>query len=157
MKNIAVEIVQADTRHIKHLAENMRAIDKKEVWAMSQKSPAEALFDSLGKASAGLCHTALINDRPALMWGVGPAEEGAGIPWMLATDDLELVSRRFVRQSREYVEKMQAPFNMLFNYVHAENEISQRWLKWCGFYVETDKQHFFNDEPFYLFWRLKNV
>lgn len=95
--------------------------------------------------------------KPAFMWGVcrGVAPD-TGVPWLLSTDDIYTVSREFLKQSRAYVERMQAHFLYLENRVHAENIFSMRWLKWCGFTV-NDTPEMINGESFYSFWRERNA
>jgi hypothetical protein len=64
--------------------------------------------------------------------------------------------REFIRQCPAYVDRMQARFPRLENFVHAENRLSIRWLKWCGFIID-DVPELINDEDFYLFWRSGHV
>lgn len=145
----------AASEHILHLAANMRTADRREVWAAHRQTPFEALALSLD--SSERAWTAFIDGQPALMWGVarerGLIHRAQGIPWLLATDELERqAAREFIRQSRDYVRRMQAGFRRLENYVHAANKVSIRWLKWCGFRL-ADQPVKINDEDFYYFWR----
>ena len=141
--------------HIPAIAARMREADVREVWASDRWLPGEALEKSL--LASVQAWTCLFEGRPAFMWGVcSSAAPDTGIPWLLATDDIYTVSREFLKQSRAYVERMQAHFPYLENRVHAGNSFSMRWLKWCGFTV-NDTPEMINGESFYSFWRERNA
>lgn len=147
------EIVTADNSHLLPLAADMREADRREVWASHRDKPYEALSRSL-KAS-DRAWTALVGGRPVLIWGVarsGCLLSEKGSPWMLGTNELPQYWLEFLRQSRGWVEKMQKGYALLENYVHGANEISIRWLKWCGFQM-AEEATVFNREIFYRFWR----
>ena len=148
------QIVTASTDHLLPIATSMREIDKREVWAINRQSPHEALASSLEDSQRAW--TALVDGKPAMMWGVAPMEGSHNVaaPWLLSTKVLEQreISNPFLRLSRFYVEQLQQGFKLLTNYVHAENHISQHWLRWCGFTIESTPEPF-NNENFYLFWK----
>ena len=147
------EILPAAPEHIPAIAADMREADRREVWASHRHSPAEALEHSLSRSE--LAWTCLVSGVPAFMWGVcrlGSLISFKGAPWLLGTPAITGVSREFLRQSPAYVARMQARFPRLENYVHAENRLSVRWLKWCGFILD-DAPEVINGEPFFLFWR----
>lgn len=154
IKDLNYSVVRAASEHLLHLAANMRAADRREVWAANRHTPYEALALSLEYSPRAW--TAFIDEQPALMWGVaeerGLIRRRSGRPWLLATDELERQgAREFIRRSRAYVEKMRAGYRRLENYVHADNERSRRWLAWCGFTVEEEAV-LINKEKFHLFW-----
>lgn len=145
------EIVEANISHLLPIAADMRAADRKEVWFSHRNTPYEALSRSL--AASEEAWTAVINGRPALMWGV--ARRGCvfsikGIPWLLATDDIKKCQVEFLKQSRMWVERMMENFAVLENYVYEENLLSIRWLKWCGFEI-SGRETIINDAIFYKF------
>lgn len=151
-------VTEALPEHIPAIAENMREADAREVWASHRHSPLEALENSLARSE--LAWTCLISGVPAFMWGVarqGSMISRTGAPWLLGTDLFfkaqRQLHREFLRQCPAYVAWMQARFPRLENVVHAENRLSQRWLKWCGFTLEKDVPELINDEDFYLFWK----
>jgi RimJ/RimL family protein N-acetyltransferase len=93
------------------------------------------------------------------MWGAarqGSLLSWTGNPWLLGTDALRRVSREFLRQCPDYVTRMQERFPRLENFVHAENRLSLRWLKWCGFTLEETPVKI-HGEDFYLFRRERHV
>jgi hypothetical protein len=149
------EILKADAAHVDRIAANMRADDRREVWASDRRTPGEALRLSLGMSQ--MAWTCLVRGEPAFMWGVsrpGSILSVTGVPWLLGTDEIVDVRREFLRQSRGFVDLMQAPFERLENYVHADNRLSRRWLKWCGFTLDPEAVRM-NGEDFYRFWRDK--
>ena len=65
-----------------------------------------------------------------------PAEEGAGIPWMLCTDTLATVPRRaMARISAEVVGRWRHGHHRLINLVHRHNDQALRFLRWLGFSI----------------------
>ena len=151
------EIVPALPEHIDAVAADMRAEDRREIWASHRHTPAEALQRSLGRSE--LAWTCFVQGVPAFMWGVsrqGSLISRVGAPWLLGSERIYAVRREFLKQSRAYVERMQAHFPYLENRVHAANHFSMRWLKWCGFTV-NDTPEMINGESFYSFWRERNA
>jgi len=137
------------------LAPRLREIDRREVWAMSRHLPDEALRRSLEISMAAW--VAVIEGRVGMMWGVGILGGllgFVGCPWMLAADIIERpdVAREFIRQSRPYARELEGGFNRLENWVHVENEVAIRWLKWLGFTFAAEPT-IVNGEAFYHFWR----
>ena len=149
------EIVTAQPSHVAHVATHMREADRHEVWASHRHTPHQALVASLGVSRMSWC--CLVEGKPAFMWGVadcgGSVLTSCGTPWLLGTESILAVGREFVRQCRTYVDVMQTPYELLTNYVHAENTVSLRWLKWCGF--QEGERVLMNNECFYRFWRVK--
>jgi hypothetical protein len=130
------KILPALPEHIPAIAAGMREADRLEVWASHRHSPAQALESALARAD--LAWTCMVEGEPAFMWGVsrlGGILSETGSPWLLGTSAIGKVVREFLRQSRAYVERMQAGFSRLENHVHAQNVLSIRWLKWCGFTI----------------------
>ncbi|MDR1242719.1 MAG: DUF2833 domain-containing protein [Deltaproteobacteria bacterium] len=151
------KITPALPEHIPAIAADMREADRREVWASHRHSPAQALENAL--AHADLAWTCLVEEVPAFMWGVsryGSLISPVGSPWLLGTNLFfnarRKLHREFLRQCPAYVDRMQECFPRLENYVHAQNVLSIRWLKWCGFTLEREPESF-NGENFYLFWR----
>ena len=68
------------------------------------------------------------------MFGVSPHfEEGIGFIWLLGTDEIKDISWQFLRESREWLEKISSPYKMVCNMVHEENTVHIKWLKFLGF------------------------
>ena len=147
------EAMPASPEHIPPIAADMREADRREVWASHRHSPAQALECSLSHSE--LAWTCLVDGSPAFMWGVGRYGgliSTTGRPWLLGTPAVARVSREFLRQCPDYVARMHELFPDLENYIHAENRLSLRWLKWLGFRIDEEPV-FLNGEAFLRFWR----
>lgn len=146
------EIVQAEPEHILPIADEMRICDVREIFATALATPEEALEQGLTHGKE--CYTALVNDRPAIMFGVvtGNLLTGTGIPWLLATDDVKRVKKKFIMNSLPYVESFASQYRVLENYVHVDNKDSIRWLEWCGFELVEKVRYGMTQE---LFWRFR--
>lgn len=128
-----IAIVPAGTDHIASIAARMREADRIEVWASSRSTPHHALMFSL--QNSHWAWTALIDGQPEVMFGVSDLSilAGSGAPWLLGTDAVEKHQRTFLRQSVWWREKLLERYQVLKNFVHDENVMSKRWLKWLGF------------------------
>jgi hypothetical protein len=167
-------IVPAEAGHIPGLAAAMREMDRRELRAGSGLEPAEALARSL--AVSRLAFTALTTENfnslnfdkadfesgPAgaghviQMWGVAPSGGllgRVGTPWLLGSTLLERpdIAREFIRQSRPRARALEAGFRRLENWVHAENALAVRWLKWLGY--QFGETFMVRGEPFRRFWK----
>lgn len=160
------QIVRAEKEHLAPLAAILRPSDRREVWAMHRVSPYEALTASLNFSH--MAWTGFVEERPVLMWGVGPVERifnrdsndskdrkdsKVGAPWLLSSGEAERkVPLVFLRNYRRFVQVIQSNYQLLENHVHGANDIAIRWLRWGGFTVETSPE-IINGETFYRFWR----
>lgn len=116
------------------LAKILREQDAAEVLAASGDQPLVALEKALHLSRATWAVRA--DDWGLIaMFGVGPhpANPEVGIPWLLASDRLESISRAFLRGCRPYISLMQSWYPTLTNVVDARNDVARRWLEWCGF------------------------
>jgi len=75
---------------------------------------------------------------------------GAGSPWLLATNHALKYKREFLVQSPPVINEMLSICPRLWNYVHADNKVSIRWLKWLGFTID-DPQKLSSGEYFHRF------
>jgi hypothetical protein len=74
---------------------------------------------------------------PAVIFGIGPSlEKGLGVPWLLATEEIERHPVTFYRASRRLFKEVSAGYERLVNWVDARNVLSLRWLEWLGFRME---------------------
>jgi len=149
-------IAWATADEIPHLAAHIRKADRQEVWLSHKQAPLEALEFSLKNSERAW--TAFVDEAPLMMWGVsrvGSLLSMKGVPWMLAADGFndKKVQREFLKQSRFAVDLLQRGFRRLENCVHADNKLSVRWLKWCGFTVNETEPVKVDGADFYLFWR----
>jgi hypothetical protein len=126
-------IVPATPDHARDLAPHMRFDDRREIWAASRATPLRALMSSLRESAWAF--TGLVDGVPVCMFGVvqvglfGPH----GVPWLLASPEMEQHAIAFLRRNRAVVAKMSSEYDRLVNYVDARNTTSIKWLRWLKF------------------------
>lgn len=139
-------VVKATEEHAQYIAKNIRKIDELETACLGA-TPINALKGGLKNDTTTL--TALTPEgNPMAMFGVGKVGEEAYI-WCLGTPEVQVNGRQFLKSSRKWIQQLTKPFGATFNYVHQENEIAIKWLKYCGA-VFIKKCHI-NSHPFFQF------
>ena len=122
------------TTNLKHLAElsvTMRQEDKDEIWHLARMSPLAALEG--GYRSCSYNRTVLLDNKVALIFGVGGEKGREGIPWMLASPLLQKVRKPFLREAKSFLDEMAEGYPTLRNIAWSKNIEHLRWLKWMGF------------------------
>lgn len=149
---MSVKYVKPHDNLIRYVADNMREADKIECRLASGLSPMEALLK--GVEASQYCSVVVINGRPCAVVGLTIISllSGVGVPWMLATHDAVKNRRVFINNSRQGVEDMRSICPNLFNYVHVDNTISIRWLKWMGFKFDEPQAIGHNGAMFHKFY-----
>ena len=124
---------------IQFIADNMREEDIIEVWASGRHTPIEALEMSIKNSRKIVIVYA--DDVPLAALGIVSRDflSGVGVPWLLSADQALKHKRQFLELSPPVIEEMLDMCPKLINYVHAENRLSIRWLKWLGFTIEDAK------------------
>ena len=151
MSQSVVEFKPVTQAHVQHVAEHMRQADIDEVIAWSGSSPLYSLQRgvSWSKASA----TVIIDGEIAAIMGVASfgllSDEGS--PWLLGTDVMTEKKRAVLKESPTVVKLMLSICPELENWVHADNKVSVRWLRWLGFTVEVAEPRGVNGELFHRF------
>lgn len=112
------------------LATGLRDQDSQELQALGV-DPRPSLEHGLKHSTQ--CLTVVVDSKPCAMFGVVPHEGRSGIIWLLGTDNLLKVSRRFLRESRHWLDKITEDYDLVGNVVHRGNTVSIRWLDWLGF------------------------
>lgn len=145
-------IRSAEEGDIPLLAPDVRQPDVEELWASSHLTPYEALKMSF-LVSRDTCFVGLVDGAPFCMFGVRTPTllSNVAVPWMIATKDIELCSRGFLRASKEIVRLWSDQFSLMQNYVDARNTVSIRWLQWIGFSVYYPKPYGVDKLPFHRF------
>lgn len=129
-----IAVRSAKKSDIDALVPKLREADIQEIKAVSGNDPLTAL--QRGVIWSDPCYTIIdTKDRPLALFGVVPNadQEGFGIVWLVASNELAKYSFTFLRHSRAWVEKLQQRYDVLWNCVDARNEVHIRWLKWCDF------------------------
>lgn len=88
---------------------------------------------------------------PFGFWGVAKIEDRIGSPWFLGTDTMMESSKTVAHRTRFYVNEFFENYDFLYNYVHEENVVSMRWLKWIGFVLEEPKPYGIKGDMFRRF------
>lgn len=156
MSTSAVKLVRPNDELLAEIARNMREADRIEVKASSGLSPYESLKYSCGKSNFTV--VVLVDDTPIAVFGLSVinALTGLGTPWLLSSTEALKHRREFFKLSPPIIQEMLSICPKLYNYVHAENKISIRWLKWLGFTVECNPVEYgIKGEKFHKFYMNK--
>lgn len=149
-------IRQATADDVKFLADNLRVEDVEEVEAIGV-SPLYAL--SHGLETSQICWTLLDpSQTPIAMVGVGPSHNPQlGAIWLLGTRGIETNTYRFLKYSREALERLfeATSYEGMYNYSYAGNHLHHRWLKWLGFVFLQEALLPPNSKPFLEFVKLR--
>lgn len=140
----------ANNKDIKDVVSRLRSCDTEECWAMFGMDPA-SFFDRFAdyKNTYVIFNSEGINVALA---GVTPLDNQTGMIWMVATDDLERHSMEFLKYSRAFIKEVGGHYQILFNWVHAKNEVHLKWLRWCGFtFINRHERFGVRGEPFFTF------
>lgn len=133
----------------------LRQQDRKEI-ALSSGDDSVAVLLRSWRASDE-CWVAVESGHPICIYGVAPVD-GLGSPWMVATPEVYRHAKRLVRDGRKWVERIQADYPELFNFVYVENRASIAWLHALGFTIgELIEEYGACRAPFYHFYRERNV
>lgn len=116
------------------LAPIMREQDRVEVYLSHGVSPKEALRLSFLNSDENY---SMVDDEDKIIAMFGCVKQGdkAGMPWLLGSDDIANKNhhRSFLFLTKTYVQTLKERYDYLYNYAHAENTVSLKWLEWLGF------------------------
>lgn len=141
---------------IKYIATNLSQADRDELAAARDVEPEASMLEAVALSKE--CFVALIDGVPAVLLGVAdyPGDASIGIPWMLATDAIQTIPRRFYADSRKWVDAWSEDYAVLFNLVDHRHVRACRWLLHLGF--KPIKVHdTLSGVEFIEFTRLSNV
>ena len=152
-----VSIIPATIEHAKKMAPLTRDADREELWAASYQRPLDAM--QMGLDFSDDAFVGCIDGEPIVMWGVALESlvGKIGIPWMIATKQLDDVAIIFLRRCRGPVLEMLSNYGKLINYVDARNKRAVRWLKFLGFEIEDPKPYGVLGMPFHRFTMTREV
>ena len=140
------KVVVATHAHVAMIYPHMRKADKVEVACMGHE-PCQSLLGALEDDDVTL--TALDGDDvPFAMFGVGQVGEQAYI-WCLGTDSVSDNAYQFLKASREWTQRLTKPYGATFNFVHEDNHVALKWLKFCG--AIFIRKLTFSNQPFFEF------
>ena len=139
-------VVTATHEHVEDMYPFIRKVDQLECACMGE-TPRAAMLRALDKDDMTL--TALdAQGVPMAMFGVGRVVGQAYI-WCLGTDAVKDNAYQFLKSSRKWTQLLTKPYGATFNYVHQDNDVAIRWLKFCG--AKFIRALVFQDQSFYEF------
>lgn len=146
-----VELVKPTVEMMESIAADMRSADAAEVMASHGHTPTQAIMEGWKLSQYSV--VVMVNSEPCVIMGLVNWDllSGSGVPWLLGTERALKYSREFFRLSPPVIDEMLTVCPRLFNYVHAENKISIKWLKWIGFTIDEPMPHGINGELFHRF------
>ncbi len=152
-----VRLVKPSHDVVEYLAAHMRVADVAEVLAASGKRPIDAIRSGLERSSHSVA--ALVDGVPVCVLGVGrkSALSDIGVPWMLATPDLDQNALGLMRRAPAALAEMLSHYGTLENYVDERNVVSARWLRRLGFQLEAPAPFGVSGLPFHRFWMTRDV
>ncbi len=125
-------VLPDDLPCLQFLADNLRALDKKELLAQGYKSVFEGL--ELSTKQSQEAYLGFAKGQVVCIFGVSKNYyANLGYPaWFLATDIVWQFKKEFLHYTKLMVKKWLEQYGCLHNYVLQENVQSIRWLKWLG-------------------------
>tara|TARA_R100001510_G_C7651328_1_gene208990 strand:+ start:2131 stop:2643 length:513 start_codon:yes stop_codon:yes gene_type:complete len=148
------EIVKAKLSHAEYLQHHLRETDRREC-LIANCTPWRALLYPL-KSKSAETYTTLIDDVPAMMFGVVPIDQyNVGRIWMLCSDQVEEHQKSFVKFSYNIVEYFQNKYYLLENIVPVEHTKTIKWLEYLGFFIHR-KPFLINEYKVYRFVRCQS-
>lgn len=135
-----------------YVANNIREEDRNEIKASSGQDPLSALLEGLRLSEVPLA--IYHKGQCVAIFGVLDFKTSGGI-WLLATDDLKLLTITFLRRCRKVVNFLNKKHKVLHNFVDCRNQVHINWLKWLGFkFINKVEKHGVEQIPFYEFVRI---
>ena len=91
--------------------------------------------------------------RLIALYGVGRASlmSDTGMPWLLASDELDRIPRALLAISPSVVGQWRQHYPRLANHVSVHHHRSIRWLKWLGFTLHKAEPFGAFGHPFHPF------
>ena len=145
------EIRSATGNDMVELAMNMREPDIAEVWAAGHHTPMQAAHLSL--AASRDAQVGLADGKVVCIFGVGSmtALSSTGVPWLLATNELDEHARVFLRMTKYNFAHVMRGYEFLRNHVDVRNKAAIRWLGWLGFRILPAEPFGIEGLPFHPF------
>lgn len=144
-------VIKADYQHCIELAPNIRNIDSLEMHASNtlELSNEDLLKVYLELSSDS--YAVIYRGKCLAIFGV-KREDLVAIPWMIMTDDfINKHSRVFLKECKDYLNKLLEGCKYSFNFISVDNTKSQRWLEWLGFTIHKDRTMLIRGVNFCLF------
>ena len=145
-------VVRSSTESdVKYLGPRLRCSDANEVWASHHHGAEESVRLSFEKSL--VCLTIVRHGTPIGMFGINPESilSNRAVIWFLASEDIEKIKIRFLRRSKDFINKMLESYGVLYNWCEATNYDSLLWLKMLGAKIEEPAKFGMEQRPFRYF------
>tara|TARA_Y100001972_G_C7451116_1_gene230922 strand:+ start:72 stop:524 length:453 start_codon:yes stop_codon:yes gene_type:complete len=144
---------KANLQDLNYVCNNMREIDRLEAYYLTGKDPKDSV-----KLTYLAGHKVLTiaddNDQPMGLCGVVTD----GCVWMLCTDELYSNKKykiQLIRKGRKWIDNLLKNYNILYNFVYADNTSAIKWLRSLGFtFINYYEEYGEQKKPFYEFLRI---
>lgn len=152
---INVQVIPATQDHIEELLPNVRYADLQEFKAICGWDARRVLETGLRTSTFSVA--GLVGGKVVTIFGVAPKSMigGAGIPWLVASDELEKYQLAFLRRCRNGVNAMLSVYPYLENYVDERNHVAKSWLHWLGFTLDNPAPYGIEGREFHRFFMEK--
>ena len=141
---------KANLKDLKHVANNLREVDKIEAFYQTGQEPLQAVQFTYICSNVNMA-IADDKDQPIGLCGV----VSGGVIWMVGTDELfnnKKYRIQLIRKGREWVDNLLKSYKVLYNFVYAENHSAIKWLKALGFtFIKYHEHYGMKEKPFYEF------
>lgn len=126
-----IEIVDAESQHVRPIAMYMRAEDRREIKRFNNRTPIRAMAES--ERYSAMKWTVLEDGTPIAMFGVvemalNPLTD-EGVIWFLGTDRVREHPREFLVYGIKYVKIMLTVFKSLTNVIDCDNLLAIRYAR----------------------------
>lgn len=114
----------------------LRPIDYKECTISGQgKLTAKEVYQYSVQTSERV-YKVLDDGELVAVFGIADAHhDKVGVPWLLASDTFKFTKNALNYAKNIFIPYTCSKYDVLFNYVHKDNDSSIRFLKWLGFGV----------------------
>ena len=126
-------VVKGHPSHAHYLQHKLRSTDVRECM-IAGETPWRALMSPLQNSSAET-YTALVDDKPVMMFGVVPEHELVGTIWMLCSDVVDKHPKTFIKWSPAFLDYFQEQYYLLQNVCPVEHYKTLTWLGYLGFMI----------------------
>lgn len=140
--------VPATEAHALELAPVMSKADVDEVWAGEQRTPEQALLQSLAETPEPIAW--LADGEVMFICGIGKIDRIGGVIWGLSAQSLPQHSRAFLRFSKNFVAEARKKHAVLLNFVDMRHTVAVRWLQWLGFEISPPEALGPTKRPFHM-------
>ena len=92
---------------------------------------------SLARCMSSCVYIGLADNIPVAAMGVKPVNiiSGIGVIWMLSTDNVNHYRKEIINNAYNAFMDITKGYTTVYNYVHAENRLALRFLRFMGFTI----------------------